>query len=129
MDKADIVRTPFLKKFLLLLICGAVGAFVSVAILAVFAAVIVGTGSFSALAGIAVYAAAAAGGFVSGLMAAKNLKGRGIVIGIAASVICIAILSLVALITGAEGGGIIPAALCLAGGIAGGIIGVNMAKK
>jgi putative membrane protein (TIGR04086 family) len=130
MEKTGLDGTPFFKKLIVLLVCGAAGAFVAVAILAVFAALIVGTGSYSALASLAVYTAAVAGGFISGLIAAVNLCGRGIFIGATAAVVCILILSLIALIPGAEvKSGIIPAVACAAGGIAGGILGANIPKK
>lgn len=130
MEKTDLERTPFFKKLVVLFLCGAVGVLLAVLILLLFAAIIVGTGSYTALAGVAVYIAAIVGGLASGLIAARNLYGRGFLIGAAASLVCILILSLIALFLGAqEKSGVIPAVACLAGGIVGGIFGANISKK
>jgi len=130
MEKTDIYRTPFLKKLLVLLICGIIGAVIIFILLSIFAGVIIETGSYVSLFRVAVYISAFAGGFISGFLAAKNTGGRGFIIGAMASFFCIFLVWVITLIPGHESNnGLIPAALCIAGGVVGGIIGANTLKK
>lgn len=133
MEKTDFGRRPLFKRALQLLVCAAAGALVSIVVLGVFAAVITASGSYTALAKPAIIIAALAGGFVSGIIAAKNLRGRGFLTGAIASAVCALITALFSLIPAASAGtqtgmGLISLAVCVAGGIVGGIIGANISK-
>lgn len=110
-----------------LLACGAFGALATVLALLVSAAIAVSAGRYSAVERPALYISAVIGGAVSGFAAARAMGKNGILNGGIASAVSALLLSLPSLFT--SGGGVIPALVCFAGGLFGGIAGVNLKHR
>lgn len=126
--EANSKRAGFLHRVKGLAIAAALGVVIELLAAVIFAWIGLKTGRLSGVANACLYVGSLAGGFCAGLVAARKAGRNGLLNGALAALICSVMTGLLALIPGCSSNTAWPvsAVAGVIGGLAGGLIGVNL---